>query len=430
MDDNHQSKFKLISEVSKTLNLLEEEQINAILRAIAVEAKAKMHYILAENQKDLQLMDPKDPKYDRLLLNEERMMNIISDINNVASLPSPIGRKLEEKTLPNGLKLTKTAVPFGVIGVIYESRPNVNFDVFSLCFKAGNACILKGGSDAKYSNSAIVDIIRDTLDNNGINPNICTLLPNDRTSTKELLSARDYVDLIIPRGGQSLISFVRQNSLIPVIETGAGVCHTYFHKKGDKEKGQKIITNAKTRKVSVCNSLDCLIIDKDRLDDLSYLCQGLANKNVQVYADKVAYEALSGEYPNELLHTATEDSFGIEFLDYKIAIRTVWNIDEAIQHISNYSSKHSEAIISEDESAINMFYKLVDAACVYANASTAFTDGAQFGLGAEIGISTQKMHARGPMALNEICTYKWLIEGNGQTRDEEKKKEQNIQNYC
>lgn len=416
MDENHQRKFKLISEVSKTLNLLEEEQINTILRAIAAEAEAKMHYILTENQKDLQRMDPSNPKYDRLLLNEERLLNIISDINNVASLPSPIGKKLDERTLPNGLKLTKTTVPFGVIGVIYESRPNVNFDVFSLCFKSGNACILKGGSDARYSNSAIVEIIRYVLDSNGVNPNVCTLLPNDRQSTEELLNARSYVDLVIPRGGKGLIDFVRENSKIPVIETGAGVCHTYFHKDGDKEKGQKIIANAKTRKVSVCNSLDCLIIDKDRLEDLSYLCADLITDKVEIYADKSAYEALAKDYPSELLHHANEESFGIEFLDYKMSVKTVWSIDDAIQHIAEYSSKHSEAIISEDKSTINKFNKLVDAACVYTNASTAFTDGAQFGLGAEIGISTQKMHARGPMGLSELCTYKWLIEGDGQVR--------------
>lgn len=416
MDENHQRKFKLISEVSKTLNLLKEEQINTILRAIAAEAEAKMHYILTENQKDLQRMDPSNPKYDRLLLNEERLLNIISDINNVASLPSPIGKKLDERTLPNGLKLTKTTVPFGVIGVIYESRPNVNFDVFSLCFKSGNACILKGGSDARYSNSAIVEIIRYVLDSNGVNPNVCTLLPNDRQSTEELLNARSYVDLVIPRGGKGLIDFVRENSKIPVIETGAGVCHTYFHKNGDKEKGQKIIANAKTRKVSVCNSLDCLIIDKDRLEDLSYLCADLITDKVEIYADKSAYEALAKDYPSELLHHANEESFGIEFLDYKMSVKTVWSIDDAIQHIAEYSSKHSEAIISEDKSTINKFNKLVDAACVYTNASTAFTDGAQFGLGAEIGISTQKMHARGPMGLSELCTYKWLIEGEGQVR--------------
>lgn len=416
MDDYHQNMFRLVMEAGKSLNLLEEKEINAILEAIAKETESKMYYILAENQKDLQRMDTSNPKYDRLLLNEQRIMDIVKDIRNVASLPSPVGKTLMQKTLPNGLNLSKIAVPFGVIGIIYEARPNVSFDVFSLCLKSGNACILKGGSDARFSNEAIIDIIRNVLDENGVNPNVCTLLPNDRGATEELLNARDYVDLIIPRGGQELINYVRENSRIPVIETGAGVCHTYFHKEGDVKKGKDIVTNAKTRKVSVCNSLDCLVIDKDRLDDLHYLCEDLEKKDVIIYADKHAYEALFQYYSYDLLKKADEDSFGTEFLDYKMAVKTVSGIDQAIQHIAAYSSKHSEAIISEDREAIRLFEKMVDAACVYANASTAFTDGAQFGLGAEIGISTQKMHARGPMALDELCTYKWIIEGDGQIR--------------
>ncbi len=416
MDDYHQNTFQLVAEASKSLNLLEEKEINAILEAIAKETESKMYYILAENQKDLQRMDKSNPKYDRLLLNEQRIMDIVKDIRNVASLPSPVGKALMQKTLPNGLNLSKVTVPFGVIGIIYEARPNVSFDVFSLCLKSGNACILKGGSDARFSNEAIIDLIRNVLDANGINPNVCTLLPNDRTATEALMNARNYVDLIIPRGGQELINYVRENSRIPVIETGAGVCHTYFHKDGDIKKGKDIITNAKIRKVSVCNSLDCLVIDRERLDDLHYLCEDLDKKDVIIYADKHAYEALFSYYSYDQLKKADEKSFGTEFLDYKMSIKTVTDIEEAINHISKYSSKHSEAIISEDAEAIKLFEKMVDAACVYSNASTAFTDGAQFGLGAEIGISTQKMHARGPMALEELCTYKWLIDGNGQTR--------------
>lgn len=416
MDDYHQNTFQLVAEASKSLNLLDEKEINAILEAIAKETESKMYYILAENQKDLQRMDTSNPKYDRLLLNEQRIMDIVKDIRNVASLPSPVGKALMQKTLPNGLNLSKVTVPFGVIGIIYEARPNVSFDVFSLCLKSGNACILKGGSDARFSNEAIIDLIRNVLDANGINPNVCTLLPNDRTATEALMNARNYVDLIIPRGGQELINYVRENSRIPVIETGAGVCHTYFHKDGDIKKGKDIITNAKIRKVSVCNSLDCLVIDRERLDDLHYLCEDLDKKDVIIYADKHAYEALFSYYSYDQLKKADEKSFGTEFLDYKMSIKTVTDIEEAISHISKYSSKHSEAIISEDAEAIKLFEKMVDAACVYSNASTAFTDGAQFGLGAEIGISTQKMHARGPMALEELCTYKWLINGNGQTR--------------
>lgn len=417
MEDNRENIFKLVSEVSKTLNLLTESEINNILIEVAKETEAKTHYLLSENQKDLQMMDPSDPKYDRLQLSEGRIQGIVADIRNVATLPSPIGRILEKKTLENGLQLTKQSVPFGVIGVIFEARPNVCFDVFSLCFKSGNACILKGGSDAKYSNIAIVNIIRDVLDTNGVNPNVCTLLPSGRNATKDLLNARGYVELLIPRGGKGLIDYVRENSRIPVIETGAGVCHTYFHKNGDREKGQKIITNAKTRRVSVCNALDCLIIDRERLSDLPILCQQLADKEVKIFADKHAYDVLKEHYPNKLLKHTDDDSFGTEFLDYKMAIKTVWNIDEAIKHIDTYGSKHSESIISEDKDAIKKFTKMVDAACIYSNASTAFTDGAQFGLGAEIGISTQKMHARGPMALQELCTYKWIIEGDGQTRE-------------
>lgn len=415
MDDYHTNRFQSVSDASKLLNQLNEIEINTLLEAIAKATETNIFYILSENQKDLQLMDKSNPKYDRLLLNEDRIHNIINDMRNVASLPSPVGKVLFEKTLPNGLNLKKITVPFGVIGIIYEARPNVSFDVFSLCLKSGNACILKGGSDAKFSNNAIVEIIRNVLDENGVNPNICTLLPTDHSYTEELLKARDYVDLIIPRGGKNLIKFVRENSLIPVIETGAGVCHTYFHKSGEKEKGKAIITNAKIRKVSVCNSLDCLVIDKDRITDLPFLCEDLAKNNVMIYADKLSYEILNGRYQGRLAE-ADNDSYGTEFLDYKLAVKSVSDINEAIQHISTHSSKHSEAIISEDREAINLFEKMVDAACVYANASTAFTDGAQFGLGAEIGISTQKLHARGPMALEELCTYKWIIEGNGQIR--------------
>lgn len=416
MDDYHTKSFRQVQEASKTLSLLEEEEISSILEAIAKETELKMFYILSENQKDLQLMDKENPKYDRLLLNEDRVKDIVKDIRNVINLPSPTGCTLLQKTLPNGLHLSRVTVPFGVIGVIYESRPNVSFDVFSLCFKSRNACILKGGSDAKFTNAAIVDIIRTVLDQNGVSPNVCMQLPPDHAMTEKLLKARDYVDLIIPRGGNDLINFVRENSLIPVIETGAGVCHTYFHKAGDAEKGKAIITNAKTRKVSVCNSLDCLVIDRDRLEYLPYLCEDLEKRNVIIYADKYAYEALSNKYNAKLLEEAKDEHFGTEFLDYKMAIKTVFGLDDAIEHINKYSSKHSEAIVSEDKAAVRIFEKLIDAACIYTNAPTSFTDGAQFGMGAEIGISTQKLHARGPMALEELCTYKWIIEGNGQIR--------------
>lgn len=416
MDDTEKL-FEAAKKASKDLLLLSNEQINNILEAIAKEIEKSFFHILSENQKDLQRMDKENPKYDRLKLTEDRLKGIVSDIRNVATLPSPVGRILDDRHLENGLHLIKKTVPFGVVGVIFEARPNVSFDVFSLCFKSGNACILKGGSDAYFSNQAIVEIIRNILDEKGLNPNICVLLPKEREVIDQLLNARKYVDLIIPRGGSSLINYVRENAHIPVIETGAGVCHTYFHTSGDRDIARKIIYNAKTRRVSVCNTLDCLIIDKERLSDLPYLCEELANDNVTIYADKLAYNVLSGSYPEKLLAEATDESFGTEFLDYKMAVKTVNNINEAIAHISAYGSQHSEAIIAADISASQLFETLIDAACVYVNASTAFTDGAQFGLGAEIGISTQKMHARGPMALQELCSYKWLVEGNGQTRN-------------
>lgn len=416
MDDTDKL-FEAAQLASRNLPLLKEDQINFVLEAIAKETESKLFYILEENQKDLQRMDKENPKYDRLQLTEDRLKGIISDIRNVASLPSPLGRILDDRTLDNGLHLIKKAVPFGVIGVIFEARPNVSFDVFSLCFKSGNACVLKGGSDAYFSNSAIVDIIRNVLDQNGINPNVCTLLPKNREAVNALLNAREYVDLIIPRGGQELINFVRDNARIPIIETGAGVCHTYLESSGDRDMAKDIIYNAKTRRVSVCNTLDCFVIDKDRLPDLPYMCQDLVQKNVVIYADRSAHGTLEGQYPKELLKEADENSFGTEFLDYKMSIKTVSNTSEAIEHITKYSSKHSEAIITADKEAITLFESLIDAACVYVNASTAFTDGAQFGLGAEIGISTQKMHARGPMALQELCSYKWIIEGDGQIRN-------------
>ena len=361
-------------------------------------------------------MSPDDPKYDRLKLTEDRLRNIAADTRNVATLPSPLGKVLKESTRPNGMKLTKISVPFGVIGIIYEARPNVSFDVFSLCLKSGSACILKGGSDADYSNRAIVNVIHQVLKRFDVNTHVAELLPATREATTALLHANGFVDLIIPRGSSRLINFVRENATIPVIETGAGICHTYFDEFGDTEKGAAIINNAKTRRVSVCNALDCVIIHEKRLNELPLLCRKLSESKVIVFADAQAFQALKGCYPPELLKPATPESFGTEFLDYKMAIKTVSSFEDAIGHIQEYSSKHSESIITENKDRSELFCKLVDAACVYSNVSTAFTDGAQFGLGAEIGISTQKLHARGPMALEEITSYKWIIEGNGQIR--------------
>ena len=395
---------------------LDATSINTSLNALADETERRIPELLSANAADLARMSPDDPKYDRLQLSEERIRSIASDLRKVATLPSPTGRILQETMRPNGLKLKKVAVPFGVVAVIYEARPNVTFDVFSLCLKSGNACVLKGGSDAENSNRAIAQLIGDVLRKQGLNPHIITLLPSDRKATEYLLQARDYIDLLIPRGSAALIQYVRREATVPVIETGAGVCHTYFDAAGDLEKGKAIVCNAKTRRVSVCNALDCLLVHRHRLADLPALCAALGEKNVRIYSDPEAFRCLQGHYPDALLNPATEESYGTEFLSYALAIRTVGSLDEALRHIRRYGLKHSECIVTEDSAAAGRFLHEVDAACVYANASTAFTDGGQFGLGAEIGISTQKLHARGPMGLEELCTYKWLILGNGQIR--------------
>ncbi len=408
--------FQAVQSASRKLTLLSGQRINEILSAVADAAEAQTSFVLSENQKDLARMEKSDPKYDRLMLTAERIKGIADDIRNVVALPSPQGRILMKTTRPNGMQLTKISVPFGVIGIIYEARPNVSFDVFSLCLKSGNACVLKGGSDADYSNRAILKVIHSVLETYGVDTHIVELLPADREATTQLLHAVGYVDLLIPRGSGSLIQFVRQHATIPVIETGAGVCHTYFDEDGDREKGQQIINNAKTRRVSVCNALDCVIIHEKRLKDLPFLCELLPQSNVLIEADADAYQALKNHYPDKLLKPATADSFGTEFLSYTMAIKSVKNMPEALEHIYRYGSKHSECIVTENIKHADLFIQSVDAACVYTNVSTAFTDGGQFGLGAEIGISTQKLHARGPMGLEELNTYKWIIKGDGQIR--------------
>jgi glutamate-5-semialdehyde dehydrogenase len=395
---------------------LTSNAVNNVLLDVAKAAVEQTNYLLQENKKDLDRMDPNDPKYDRLMLTAERIAAIATDIENVAGLTSPLGEVLSDKTLPNGLRIYKVRVPLGVIGVIYEARPNVTFDVFALCFKTGNISILKGGSDADHSNRAIINIIQKVLRDHKVDINTVTLLPVEREATEALLNAVGYVDVLIPRGSQSLINYVRNNSKVPVIETGAGIVHTYFDETGDVDKAIAIIDNAKTRRVSVCNALDCLIINNKRLGDLVHIAEPLANKGVTIYADKAAYEVLDALYPAQLLKEARPEHFGTEFLDMKMAVKTVDTLQQALDHIALNSSKHSEAIISEDELAIETFLNRVDAAAVYINASTAFTDGAQFGLGAEIGISTQKLHARGPMGLDELTSYKWIVKGNGQIR--------------
>ena len=378
------------------LAVLDNDTRNQVLVTVAQAIRQQKERLLRANTADLAQMDKSNPLYDRLLLTEARLDAIANDMENVSRLPSPLGRTLLEKVLPNGLRLRRVSVPFGVIGVIYEARPNVTFDVFSLCFKSGNACILKGGKDADNSNREAIALIHETLDTLHISPDVVTLLPATHEATAQMLQATGYIDVCIPRGGRKLIDFVRDNAHIPVIETGAGVVNAYFDEDGDLELGKRIIDNAKTRRVSVCNALDCLIIHRSRLADLPALLEPLKQKNVEIYMDEAHY--------------------GIEFMDYKLAVKVVDSLDEAIAHISRYGSGHSECIITSNPTHALRFQQMVDAACVYVNAPTSFTDGAQFGLGAEIGISTQKLGPRGPMGLEEITTYKWLIEGNGQTR--------------
>ena len=440
--------FQQVKTASKTLGLLTDEQRNEVLKAVADAIIAETPALLKANAEDLAKMDKANPLYDRLQLTEQRLQDIAADMRHVSTLPSPLGRILKDKTLDNGLHLQRVAVPFGVIGMIYEARPNVTFDVFSLCFKSGNACVLKGGKDANYSNTASIELIHKVLITFGINPTVATLLPATHEATGEMLNAVGYIDLCIPRGGKKLIQFVRDTAKVPVIETGAGVVHCYFDKDGDLEMGKRIITNAKCRRVSVCNALDCLLIHESRLNDLPALCEGIAEKQTKIHADAKAYEALKGHYPDTLLYKAEESEakmqeaglltadcksadateksadskeksssiWNTEWLSMQMGIKTVASEDEALDHIATYGSGHSESIVSNNEAAQKKFQALVDAACVYVNAPTSFTDGAQFGLGAEIGISTQKLGARGPMALEEITTYKWLIIGNGQTR--------------
>lgn len=407
--------FKKVKDASYSLALIDDNRRNEILNAVADEIVACKQELLNANAVDLARMDKTNPLYDRLQLTDSRLEGIASDMRHVSLLPSPLGRTIMDRTLENGLHLQKVSVPFGVIGMIYEARPNVTFDVFSLCFKSGNACILKGGKDADSSNRAGVELIHRVLRRFDVNESVVELLPATHEATGEMLNAVGFVDLVIPRGGSRLINFVRDNAKVPCIETGAGVVNTYFDETGDLSIGKAIVNNAKTRRCSVCNALDCLIVNSHRLGDLPELVS-LMDGQVELYADEQAYDALKGKYSDELLFHSSADDYGTEFMAMKLAVKTVDSLDEALNHIGRYGSGHSECIITENMDSARRFQLAVDAACVYVNAPTSFTDGGQFGLGAEIGISTQKLGARGPMGLEEITTYKWLIEGHGQIR--------------
>lgn len=413
----YKSLFKAARQAGTLLAETETERLGRTLMHAAQLLRTHTPRLLEANARDLEAMAPDSPLRDRLRLTPERIAAIAADMEAVAHLPSPQGEELERRTRPNGMTIVKRRVPFGVVGMICEARPNVTADIFSLCIKTGNACVLKGGSDARHSNEAIAALLHEALRSEGIDEHAFTLLPSDHASVGALLNAVGFVDVVIPRGGAGLIRFVRENARVPVIETGAGIVHTYFDRDGDLAKGRAVVCNAKTRRVSVCNALDCLIVHRQRLRDLTELCDPMAAERVTIYADAEAYAALEGRYPACLLRPAAEKHFGTEFLDYKLAVKTVGSPDEALAHIARYSSRHSEAIVTENADTAREFTRRVDAACVYVNVSTAFTDGGQFGFGAEVGISTQKLHARGPMGLPELTTYKYVVTGNGQVRE-------------
>jgi glutamate-5-semialdehyde dehydrogenase len=402
-------------EAARELARCDEATVKSVLYGLAEKALANSEEIFVANRSDLSRMPKGDPKYDRLLLDPDRLRSICNDLRNVADLQTPIGEVLQENTLENGLTLSKLRVPMGVIAVIFESRPNVTFDVFALCLKTQNACVLKGSSDAHDTNQVVVRLMHEVLLEHGIIPDCVFLAPPQREWLPRILNAVGYIDLAIPRGSQGLIDFVRDNATIPVIETGAGIVHSYVDSSADLQKARAVITNAKTRRVSVCNALDTLVLHRGLLPDLPFLMQEMGVMGVEVFADEDAYAALEGQY-TAVLNRAEEIHFGQEFLSLRMSIKTVSDLDGALEHIHRYSSKHSEAVLAEDPAVIERFLNEVDAAAVYANTSTAFTDGGQFGMGAEIGISTQKLHARGPMALPELTSYKWVVRGDGQVR--------------
>ncbi|WP_064974312.1 glutamate-5-semialdehyde dehydrogenase [Alistipes provencensis] len=417
MDTQYETRFAAARRAGTELARTDDATLSrAVVRAAAL-LRENTEKLLAANALDLAAMAADSPMRDRLRLTPERIAGIASDMESVAGLPAPQGATIDEWSRPNGMTVRKIRVPFGVVGMVCEARPNVTADIFSLCLKTGNACVLKGGSDARHSNEAIAALLHEALRSEDIDPAAFTLLPSGHEAVAALLGAVGYVDVVIPRGGAGLIRFVRENARIPVIETGAGIVHTYFDAEGDLAKGRAIVCNAKTRRVSVCNALDCLIVHRDRLGDLAKLCDPMAARRVTIYADAEAYAALAGRYPACQLRPAEEEHFGTEFLDYKLAVKTVGSLDETLAHIERFSSRHSEAIITENAETARQFSQRVDAACVYVNVSTAFTDGGQFGFGAEVGISTQKLHARGPMGLPELTTYKYVVSGDGQTRE-------------
>jgi len=411
------NQIKKAKQASLEIVQLTDRKINQVLLALAVEIEKNTQQILVENKKDVIKMSKSDSKLSRLILTKQKIIDIAKGIRGVSKLKSPLREVLEKRTLKNGLCLTRVSVPLGAVGVVYEARPNVTPDIFSLCFKSGNACVLKGGKDAYFSHQIFVKLIKQILEKHKINKNCVQLLSPDREVVYDLLNARGLVDLAIARGSRSLIDFVRDNAKVPFIETGAGVVHTYFDVGANVQMGKVIIENAKVSRPAVCNALDTLIVHKSELKNLAELISLLVSHQVEVYADDKAYKVLKNKYPATLLKKASAKDFGREFLSLKMAVKIVNNLQEALDYIAKYSTKHTEAIISNNKKNIKTFLEQVDAAAVYANCATVFTDGGVYGLGAEVGISTQKLHARGPMGLQALTSYKWILEGEGQTRE-------------
>ncbi len=413
-------KAKAAKAASKRLAYLSTEIKNRALNNIADDLLAKSNDILTANKLDYKAAKESgmnSAMLDRLLLTEERLKSMAQDVRSVATLPDPIGEVIEEHTLPNGLLINKRRVPLGVIGAIYESRPNVTIDISSLCLKSGNAIILRGGKESIHSNSALAKLVQEAVTRAGIPKGAVQFIENtDRSLVNQMLKMGDYIDLIVPRGGAGLIKFVKENAVMPVVAGGIGVCHTYVDRNADIDKAVAIAFNAKVQRPTVCNALDSLLVHKDiAMEYLPRIAAELAKAGVEMHCDETSLSILKTIHNLKLL-PATDEDWGKEFLSLVIAIKVVASLDEAIEHINKYGSGHSEAIVTEDNNSKMRFLNEVDAACVYANASTRFTDGAQFGLGAELGISTQKMHARGPLGLKEITSYKWVIFGSGQVR--------------
>ena len=405
---------------ARKLARLSTEDKNAVLMNLVDLLRSDQEDVLEANRADYEEAESEgleESLLDRLLLTSDRLNGTADEIQRVAELPDPIGEVIETSSLPNGLTTSRRRVPLGVVGSIYESRPNVTIDIFGLCLKSGNACILRGGKETIRSNTALVTVLRKALTKAGVTTDVVQFVDNpDRVLVDAMLKMDGYIDLLVPRGGASLVKFVAENATMPAVTGGIGVCHTYVDRSADLEMAAEIVHNAKVRRPSICNALDTLLIHSEvAINGLPIIAKALSASGVELRCDNRALSIL-GPHSSEVAIPANEDDWGREFLSLTAAVKVVDSFNDALEHIETYGSGHSEAIVTEDKSAATRFLDEVDAAAVYVNASTQFTDGGQFGLGAEVGISTQKFHARGPMGLKELTSYKWVVVGKGQVR--------------